>query len=471
MVRSKSKATIHVADGSGGMMKVEDRRFESAPWPISFEVPKEGGQADDWLRYLNAECNRRGWTAGGIGQIERPENSGSLTINTGLGQAQLAIRWERRRGGPLKVSARSVGAPEFPTLEAQTFLDAVIEQCRSRVTEKLYRRGTLHYDGLAWRGELWLDNDHRLTAPSRQDETALTGPRIVHLDVMLDCIGGLDAPTALRERLGEVSAFLSVVMGQTIRLPPSGRAWTWQTGSDDCTVRQLGYMEAANPTKMPQRGEIQAVPLRPLHALPRGLDGSTNQQILRDDVVDLWTSFQALLPERRRQFLQAAAKWQEAIAQFSDRETLSFALMVVACETLKPPDTDRGANVYDVIRTLLGKDTSDRLRRDGGEYAAQVVRSVHLHTGEFLGDELLRTRFNSSYQDPSFDEAYCEMWKVTQAAIIEWLVRRGAVTVLTVSPQKKSKTLRRRIVENPWTAVAVMLGAGAILGWVLRSVA
>ena len=100
-----------------------------------------------------------------------------------------------------------------------------------------------------------------------------------------------------------------------------------------------------------------------------------------------------------------------------------------------------------------------------------MVRSVHLHTGEFLGDELLRTRFNSSYQDPSFEEAHREMWKVTQAAIIEWLVRRGAVTVLTVSPQKKSKTLRQRIVENPWTAVAVMLGAGAILGWVLRSVA
>ena len=126
-------------------------------------------------------------------------------------------------------------------------------------------------------------------------------------------------------------------MGETIRLPPSGRAWTFQAGADDCAVRQLGYMEAANPTKMPQRGEIQAVPLRPPHALPREL--GTNQQIIRDDVVELWASFRALPPERRLQFLQAAAKWQEAIAQWP--RTLSFALMVVACEALKPPDADQ----------------------------------------------------------------------------------------------------------------------------------
>ena len=191
-------------------MKVEDRRFESAPWPINFEVPKEGGQADDWLRYMSAECNRRGWSAGGIGQIERQENSSSLTINAGPGQAQFAIRWERRRNGPLKVSARSVGAPQFPTPDARTF-----SQMRSRKRVACarrrgsYRRGTLYYDGLAWRGELWLDNDHRLGAPSQQDETALSGPRVVHLDVMLDCIGSPDAPMALRERLDEVSAFLS----------------------------------------------------------------------------------------------------------------------------------------------------------------------------------------------------------------------------------------------------------------------
>jgi len=38
MVKRKSRMEIRVADGAGGMMKVEDRRFEKGKWPISFEV-------------------------------------------------------------------------------------------------------------------------------------------------------------------------------------------------------------------------------------------------------------------------------------------------------------------------------------------------------------------------------------------------------------------------------------------------
>jgi hypothetical protein len=44
MVRRKSQATIMVADGGGGMAKVQDRRFETGDWPIRSVVPKE--QAD-----------------------------------------------------------------------------------------------------------------------------------------------------------------------------------------------------------------------------------------------------------------------------------------------------------------------------------------------------------------------------------------------------------------------------------------
>jgi hypothetical protein len=245
-------------------------------------------------------------------------------------------------------------------------------------------------------------------------------------------------------------------------------AWTWEMGPEaarSCAVRQLGYLEINNPTQMPQRGEIQATPLRPFRALPWGIDGSTNEVILRNDVLQLWTSFRALPTQRRRQFLQAAAKWQEAMAQSRDSSTLSFALMVVACEALKSSDADRRANVYDVIEGSLGEDTANRLRR--GEFAAQVVRSVHLHAGQFLGDELIRNAINSSYRDPSFMEAYREMATVTPAAIIEWLVRGGA---LTISTRERSKTLRRRKAENLWVALATALVAGAIAGWVLRSV-
>ncbi len=45
-----------VADGRGGMVPVQDRRFEAGDWPIRFEVSK--AQADTWLRYLDWECLR-----------------------------------------------------------------------------------------------------------------------------------------------------------------------------------------------------------------------------------------------------------------------------------------------------------------------------------------------------------------------------------------------------------------------------
>ena len=116
MAKAKPKAKIMVADGAGGMVQVQDRRFEAGDWPIRFDVPKE--QADTWLRYFNAECERRGWSSSSIGQLEARENSGSITVNTGgAGKPQLAVVWERKRGGPIKVRARSAGVPEFPPLQ------------------------------------------------------------------------------------------------------------------------------------------------------------------------------------------------------------------------------------------------------------------------------------------------------------------------------------------------------------------
>jgi hypothetical protein len=44
--RTKSKATFMVADGAGGMMKAEDRRFEHGDWPINFEISNEAERAD-----------------------------------------------------------------------------------------------------------------------------------------------------------------------------------------------------------------------------------------------------------------------------------------------------------------------------------------------------------------------------------------------------------------------------------------
>jgi hypothetical protein len=328
-----------VPNGAGGMTRVEDRRFEKEHWPISFEIPTERDQADRWLRYLGAECHRRGWGASSVGQLERGENSGSIAVNTGPGKPQLAVVWERKRGGPVKVRARSVGTPEFALSEAREFFERVNNDCRSAATERTYRRGTLQYFGLAWRGELWLEERLRLAPPSRQDETAVLGPRIVHVDAMLDCIGTPDVPYVLDETLRELSAFLSVVMGTAVRLPEQGRAWTWpidSTSAADCEVRCLGYLEIDNPTEMPQCGACRTMPLRPVNHLAHGIDHNVNEQSLRADVIDLWRMYRALTPELRRQFLQAAAKWQEAMTHWGERSTLSFALMAVACEALKP---------------------------------------------------------------------------------------------------------------------------------------
>ena len=104
------------------MVPVQDRRFEQGDWPITFEIPQE--KADSWLSYLYAECAKRGWSSGGMGQLEARENSGTVTINTGaLGQAQIAVIWERRRNGPLKVRAKSAGASDFPSGETKEFFD------------------------------------------------------------------------------------------------------------------------------------------------------------------------------------------------------------------------------------------------------------------------------------------------------------------------------------------------------------
>src|SRR6266849_3249368 len=105
-----------------------------------------GDHADTWLRYFDVECQRRGWSSSGIGQMEPRENSGSLTVNTGAANtAQLAVVWERKRGGVLQVRARSAGVPEFPLPGMQELFDRVNERCRSRATERVYRRWHLEY--------------------------------------------------------------------------------------------------------------------------------------------------------------------------------------------------------------------------------------------------------------------------------------------------------------------------------------
>jgi len=140
MAKAKTKAVVMVADGTGGLVQVEDQRFVAAGWPINFEVPTE--QADNWLTYLTAECGKRGWSGGGISQMEAKENSGSITFNDRTGQQRLEVVWERKRGGPIKVRARPVGTPSLPLDEANELFKQVNARSAAGETAQFSRRGT-----------------------------------------------------------------------------------------------------------------------------------------------------------------------------------------------------------------------------------------------------------------------------------------------------------------------------------------
>src|SRR5437588_12706205 len=100
--RRKPRAEMMVADGIGGMRKIEDHRFGQGGWPISFEIPLEQEQAEQWSRYLCWRCRSRGWQLASLGQLDRSENSGTISISDD-GTRQLDVVWERKRNRPLKV--------------------------------------------------------------------------------------------------------------------------------------------------------------------------------------------------------------------------------------------------------------------------------------------------------------------------------------------------------------------------------
>jgi hypothetical protein len=158
MTRKKSRVIVKVADGAGGMLELNDRRFGPDDWPIKFKISIECERADRWGRYLTERAREQGWTAGGLGQIDRAENSGTITI-IGDGKAKIEIVWERRRNRAMKVRARPAADSGLSLPEVRKFFHVVNRRCNAGATKQLYARATLHYQGPAWRGELWLDDN------------------------------------------------------------------------------------------------------------------------------------------------------------------------------------------------------------------------------------------------------------------------------------------------------------------------
>lgn len=443
MARTKSKAVIMAADGAGGMTLIHDRRFDKAEWPIRLVI-EEKKQADTWFKYLSSECTARGWSSGVMAQLDARENSGSCTVTNGAagGESQLIMVWERERNGPLLLRARTVGKFSLPV--AQELIERVSERCRASVKERFYLRSQLHYEGLPWLGELWLSDTLRLGPPSKQDETALIGPRVIIVDAQVDGVDKMDAGAALGVLCRELSTFLSVVLRLNVTLPKAGRSWTFVDvlKPEQSEARWLGYLEVESPTEMPTKGQVRSIPLAPVRRPGFSIHGlwpDDRELEPPGDIVGLWKAFSGLDAERRRQFLQVASMWHLALSLGYDYRTTAFAWMVVATEALKPSEPQfRGHNIYDVVEGLLGTRVAAVLRKEG--FRPQEVRNAHLHRGEFRGSEFVQHLMMSSFHDPTFDTARRVLTDITQASIIEWLRRGG---VFRMPTRNRGKNWRR----------------------------
>lgn len=216
MPEAKFNTQSVAADGSPVTVPVVNYCAEKGPWPFRFQVPKD--QAGRWLQHLGAECGARGWGYAATSEMTSAETSGSITVSTGatVPCSELIVVWRRRRDGAMPVRARPGGTPPLSLEDAHDFIRCVDDRSRSNSLQKFYRRGQLHYQGLPWLGELWLDDALRLGPPSRQYERTLIGPRIILVDAVVEAVDAHDAGCVLDQKLRELAVFLSVVMRTAI---------------------------------------------------------------------------------------------------------------------------------------------------------------------------------------------------------------------------------------------------------------
>ena len=133
--------------------------------------------------------------------------------------------------------------------------------------------------------------------------------------------------------------------------------------------------------------------------------------------------------------------WQLALLLGHEYQTAGFTFMVAACEALKPPAPQfRKHNIYHVAEALLGKPCADTLQQQW--FRPQNVRSAHIHRGEFHGSEFVQHAIMSSFQDPTFDQAWRVLAQITPEAIIEWLRRGGMFTLPPLTPRRSRRRYR-----------------------------
>jgi hypothetical protein len=211
------------------------------------------------------------------------------------------------------------------------------------------------------------------------------------------------------------------------------------------------------------------LPLYPVtrpHEVTRGTKLTDTELALPADVLDLWKNYRALGDRQRSRFLQTAAKWQEALMYWDTRETLSFALMVIACEVLKPSAAQfNDHRIDDVVGALLGTSIAVHLRRDW--FRAHQVRCLHLHLGELRGLEFDSPARFLDFRDDTFNTARMELFKITNATIIEWLRRRGVFNLPILT---RPMTIRRWLRKNGLFLLPIVFAIGIVIGWTIAAI-
>jgi hypothetical protein len=454
MAIRKPSAELRVADGSGGLRKVEDHRFDDRPWSFDFVV--SAADATDWMRHLTAELEERDWGWSGVSQLDPSVNTGSLTLNSLPGQAppSIEIAWQKIRGKALHVRARTGGEPQLDTATAENFFVAVQERAHKGTTLRSHQRAVLSYSGLPWRGELWLDASTRLGPPTGFPESLL-GPQSILVDMIVDGIGRQGVSENFQCRLQELRLFLAILLG--IEARPARSEYVWVTnldrtsGQTSTAIALLGYSESNWSPAFPEPGLARPIERRSFSRPglgPYGITGDMTERWIPADAETLWKQFNDLSPVRKKQLLQAANAYTVAQSLWPDQRTAYAAFVVVACEALKPIGRKyEDLNVYDVIASLYSEEEALALRQ---KYTAhpQRVRSDHVHRGKLEAGELGPLLLGDFFADPSFDEMLRRLTSTVRVCLIEWLSCKGEYAVHRIRPKPPPRSSSRSARKN-----------------------
>lgn len=450
MAKKKSGVTFSTPDGAGGMRVVSDHRFDPDQWTIKTTIP--ASKSEEYMAHLNAAAETRGWSISGLGQLNQHESTGSLTLHVVTGQSNesIYISWGKARGGSLSILARATQIGAATDQVAVEFFGEVDSRLRSGKTESTHRRYWLMYDGLPWKGELWLNDRLRLGPPSRFPDTVF-GPQAVIVDAMVNGIGRAGIQGEFHRILRDIRLILSPILG--IHLERAQWLQTWVPEIDTmnqitgCRIQPVGYTEIGAITGFPVRGSEPAISLEQITRPGLGTYGieigETELQVPAD-IEQLWQKFNRLSPELKTQFRGACNAYSLAQPMWHTDRTSFVLYLVVACEALKPAGRQYDKlNIYDVVATFAGTQTAIDLR--DLNISPQSVRSKHVHRGILAEDIYSDISLNDPFADPTFDSMVRMLAQLTRICLIEWLRARGSPRFVRLPrPQTGTRPRRRR---------------------------